>query len=79
MPGLPGCWVMVMVSLLLLSSSTLHVNAVSLAQYDLWPLGMPINDLTDINQQNVSILLNGKPFLTLLVLIEIFNGKCPLN
>ena len=68
-----------MVSLLLLSSSTLHVNAVSLAQYDLWPLGMPINDLTDINQQNVSILLNGKPFLTFLVLTEIFNGKCPLN
>ena len=75
MPGLPGCCVMV--TFLLLSSSTLHVNAVSLAQYDLWPLGMPINDLTDINQQNVSILLNGKPFITFLVLIEIFNGKCP--
>ena len=40
MPGLPGCCVMV--TFLLLSSSALHVNAVSLAQYDLWPLGMPI-------------------------------------
>ena len=39
---MPGCWVMVMVSFLLLSSSTLPVNTVSLAQYDLWPLGMPI-------------------------------------
>ena len=77
MPGLPVCWVMV--TLLLLSSSTLHVNAVSLAQYDLWPLGMPIKWPHRHQSTKRFYSTELENFLTFLVLIEIFNGKCPLN